>query len=323
MGALRGFAGGVVGGGMELVPGHQRDLGIDHQMPVARQVDHHVGLDTTIRGGVADLHVVMRALAKPRHLKHAAEHEFAPVAARLGRTLERLGEVLCIGAQRLVEAREFLDLLLERRTLQPLRSVDLLDLGLELVDLQAQRLQQGLQPGLALLRKGLRALLEHLLCQHLETGGEFGAHLVELRQRRLMPLPLRLKVGGGLVAGGLQLGGRARALVQQQPLAARALISQLRRGTLPIGSQFARSPLTLGVEVALQPRCLGDALLLRGFETRLQCSCALATASTRGEPARHRSERGSDQHGDQGNVFHRPASSMLRTAVCRHRWLTT
>ncbi len=77
------------------------------------QANDHIRLQPTLGGGVANLRLVVHALFQTGHLKHARQHQLAPIATRLGRTAQGLGQVDGVGAQGLVESGQLLHLLFE------------------------------------------------------------------------------------------------------------------------------------------------------------------------------------------------------------------
>lgn len=176
----RGLARGVVLRRDGLLVGVERDLGIDHQAAVARQLDHHVGLEAaSLLGRVAHLHMVFLPLAEAGGLENLLKDEFPVVALDLVGSLEGGGQVAGLLADAPVEFREHLHLLLELHAVLALLHVDFLDLLAELPELDLERIKEGPEAFLVLLGESLGFLLEDFTRQGLELVGERFPGLVE------------------------------------------------------------------------------------------------------------------------------------------------
>jgi hypothetical protein len=63
-----------------LLVGREADLGVDHHLLVARQINDHVRLETlAVRPLEIDLGLVLAALLQPGMLKHPLQNQFTPV----------------------------------------------------------------------------------------------------------------------------------------------------------------------------------------------------------------------------------------------------
>jgi len=93
------------------------------------------------------LHKIFLPLSKSGFLEDGFQNHFAPPALSLGFAFECFGQVVCFLANGLVQVGQHLDLLTQREPLLGLHVVGIVDCFLELFDVLAQWLQDGVQVG--------------------------------------------------------------------------------------------------------------------------------------------------------------------------------
>ena len=152
----------VVIGRDVLLIGREADLGVDHHLLVARQINDHVRLEAlAIRAFEIDLGLVLAALLQPRVLKHPLKNQLAPVALGF-LALEGAGQVGGFVAQAQVELLQALQLLGQGETLAGFGLIAFFHAFFEGLDAFFQRIEQLPQALLAGFGKTLLALIEDL-----------------------------------------------------------------------------------------------------------------------------------------------------------------
>ncbi|MDT4817547.1 hypothetical protein FQZ97_506260 [compost metagenome] len=206
----------LVLGGNQLLVGGQADLGVDHHLLVARQLDQHVRLETlAVAGTQADLGVVFAALLQPGVLEDPLEHQLAPVALGL-LPLERAAEAGRLVAQALIELLQAFQFLGQGKALARLLLITLLDALLEGLDALAQRIEQLAEALLAGLGEALLALVEDLPGQLGELRAQFVAGILQVAQALLVAVLLLAQLGEQRGALGIQAAQLALLLLALQ-----------------------------------------------------------------------------------------------------------
>ena len=139
---------GFVLGLVSVGEGLERDLGIDDDGPVFRQVDERVRL---IGGAVFTLEVHLHgefpAAAQPRGLEQPGEHHLAPQSLQFALATQGLGQVGGLAAHLPVEFLEVVDFPEHGHPVPRLAVLDVLDPSLELGQLIVKGPEQGVQGG--------------------------------------------------------------------------------------------------------------------------------------------------------------------------------
>lgn len=175
------------------------------------QVDDGIGALPAVLAVDRHLATVFDVAAQAAALQHRLEDQLAPVALGLLVALERPGKRGRLVAEPRIEAGQLVELGLERAALALFLAVQRLDPLAELLDLLAERLEQGLQALAALGAVGLLTLLE-------DPAGELVELVLEplpglLQQRQLLAvaqrrlLALRLQPGRALALLGQPVAG--------------------------------------------------------------------------------------------------------------------
>ena len=174
--------------------GVERDFGVDDDLALPRQIEHHVGLEApAFLRRVGKLGVEVLAFDQPGFLQHGLEDHLAPVAARLGLAFERAGQVRRFARDGLVQLAEALHFGAQLGARIVFLAVGLFHLGAEFFQPLGKRTEQLFELRAVLFGEALRFVLEDAVSEILDLRFERAARLLES--------------GGFLFLAG-QLGGK-------------------------------------------------------------------------------------------------------------------
>ena len=141
----------------------ERDFGVDDDVLLLGQVQHHVGPQVA-SFGILDivLRFVVDAFQQRRIVQNGLQQHFAPVALHLGVAFEGVGQVLCVGRDRAVEFLQPLQFVLQLSALRGLRGVDFFHAFAKLRNVVLERFEQQIDRFLARLPEALRLLAQYL-----------------------------------------------------------------------------------------------------------------------------------------------------------------
>ncbi|MNX97872.1 hypothetical protein D3C86_1302550 [compost metagenome] len=125
-----------------LLIGRQANLGVDHHLLIAGQIDDHVRLKPlAVRAFEIDLGLVLAALLQPGVLKHPLQNQLAPVALGL-LPLQGTGQVGGLVAQAQIQLLQALQLLGQGKALTRFGLIAFLDAFFKRLDAFLQRIEQ-------------------------------------------------------------------------------------------------------------------------------------------------------------------------------------
>ncbi len=153
------------------------------------------------------LHGVFVIAAQAGGFEDALENDLAPVALGAAGALQRLRQVLCLVGEALIHLQQRGDLLGERASILALLHVDLVDLGLELLQARLEGVEQLAEVGLVLLGEAAGFFLQDVVCQSAELVRHAVAGVVQQGQLLLLGGALGGECGIQRRQLNAQLGG--------------------------------------------------------------------------------------------------------------------
>ena len=197
----------------------ETDLGVDHYLFVAWQINDHVWLETlTIRAFEIDLRLVLAALLQTCVFQHAFENQLAPIALGF-LAFKGTGQVRGFVTQTQIERLQTLQFLGQRKAFAGLGLVTFFHTFFEGLNAFFQRIEQLTEALLAGFGKALFTLVEDLARQLGELRPQFITRTLQIIEALLMALLLlaqfgvqrsRLRVETaqlGLLVGALKVPG--------------------------------------------------------------------------------------------------------------------
>ncbi|MNI38691.1 hypothetical protein D3C73_928440 [compost metagenome] len=178
-----------------LLIGRQADLGVDHHLLVARQINDHVRLEAlAVRPLEIDLSLVLAALLQPRMLEHALKNQLAPIALGL-LPFQGAGQVGGFIAQAQIQLLQALQLLGQGETLTGLVLIAFLDTFFEGLDAFLEWIEQLPQALLAGFGKTLLALIENFPRQLGKLRAQLVSRTLQVVEALLMAVLLLAQFG--------------------------------------------------------------------------------------------------------------------------------
>ena len=209
------LADGIVFGRHVLLIGRQADLGVDHHLLVARQINDHVRLEPlAVRALEIDLGLILAALLQTGVLKHPLKNQLTPVTLGL-LPFQGAGQVGRFVTQAQVQLLQTLQLLGQRKAFARFGLIAFLDAFFKRLDALFQRIEQLPQTLLTGFGEALLALVEDLAGQLGELGTQLIPRALQVTETLLMAFLLLTQLGvqrGGLSVQATQLNVFAGAL---------------------------------------------------------------------------------------------------------------
>ena len=168
--------------------GVQGAFGVDDQLAPARQAHDHVGAQAAVLGVDRNLGLIIGIGREASLLEHVLQALLAPAPARLGAGAQSIDEVAGLVADLAVAGMEQSHRLAQRLVAPHPLLLDFAQPFLIALQRRLDRLEQGLELGIALLARLVEAGVgpfEELL---LRLAQQFGADLVELGGERFLGL---------------------------------------------------------------------------------------------------------------------------------------